>query len=198
MELGLFKTASKVGAYLVAFTLLIACSPTLNWRTVQAPEQKYTALFPGKPDKLERQIPFEGQELKQALDAVKVDGDIYSITSIQIPANQSHLAQQVLAQLQNNLLDRAKASGGQVSSEDAYYQTVTNQRLPTKDYFITFKANGTAWQTMRARWILRSSDAGQMRIYQLSVLNSKANNDDVKATLSRDEYANFFNEFRPE
>lgn len=198
MELGLFKAVSKVWVFFVACTLLIACSPTLNWRTVQAPEQKYTALFPGKPDKLERQIPFQGEELKQALDAVKIDGDIYSITSIQIPANQSHLAQQVLAQLQNNLLDRAKASGGQFSAEDAYYQTVTNQRLPTKDYFITFKANGAASQTMRVRWILRSSEVGEMRIYQVSVLNSKANTDDAKVTLSRDEYANFFNEFRPE
>jgi hypothetical protein len=198
MELGLFKSARKVSAYLVAFTLLIACSPTLNWRTVQAPEQKYTALFPGKPDKLERQIPFQGQELKQALDAVKIDDDIYSITSIQIPANQSHLAQQVLEQLQNNLLDRAKASGGQISTEDANYQTATNQRLPTKDYFIVFKTKGAALQTMRVRWISRPSDTGEMRIYQVSVLNSKANTDDAKATLSKDEYANFFNEFRPE
>ncbi len=198
MELGLFKTVSKVWICSFAFTLLIACSPTLNWRTVQAPEQKYTALFPGKPDKLERQIPFQGQELKQALDAVKVDGDIYSITSIQIPANQSHLAQQVLEQLQNNLLDRAKVSGGQFSTEDAYYQTTKNQRLLTKDYFITFKTNGTALQTMRVRWISRPSDAGEMRIYQVSVLNSKVNTDDAKAALSRDEYANFFNEFRPE
>ena len=197
-ELGLSKTGCKAWVCLVAFTLLIACSPTLNWRTVQSPEQKYTALFPGKPDKLERQIPFQDQELKQALDAVKVDGDIYSITSMRILPNQSHLAQSVLEQLQNNLLNHAKVSGGQFLTEDAYYQTAANQRMPTKDYFIVFKANGTALQTMRVRWISRPSNNGETMIYQISVLNSKASTEDAKAMLSKDEYANFFNEFHPE
>ena len=119
-------------------------------------------------------------------------------TTLPLLKNQSLLAQNVLEQLQNNLLNHAKVSGGQFSTEDAYYQTAANQRMPTKDYFITFKANGAALQTMRVRWISRPSDNGQIMIYQVSVLNSKANTEDAKSTLSKDEYANFFNEFHPE
>jgi len=51
---------------------------------------------------------------------------------------------------------------------------------------------------MRVRWISRPSNNGETMIYQVSVLNSKANTEDAKATLSKEEYANFFNEFHPE
>ena len=183
---------------LVVCILLAACSPTLNWRTVQSPEQRYIALFPGKPDKLERLIPFQAQELKQALEAVKIDDDIYSISSIQVPANQSGLAQQIIAQLQTNLLDRAKASGGDVLIKDAYYQTSASQRLPIQDYFIAFRLSGKTQQTMRVRWITRPVQDGGIWIYQVSVLHTNTDTSDAKSFLSKEEYENFFNGFNPE
>jgi len=194
----LFRSALRVCMLLVVCILLAACSPTLNWRTLQSPEQRYIALFPGKPDKLERLIPFQAQELKQALEAVKIDDDIYSISSIQVPVNQSGLAQQIIAQLQTNLLDRAKASGGDVLIEDAYYQTSASQHLPIKDYFIAFRSNGKTQQTMRVRWITRPVQDGGIWIYQVSVLHTNTDTSDAKSFLSKEEYENFFNGFNPE
>ena len=89
MELGLSKGIFKAATLLATFIFLIACSPKLDWRTVQAPQERFTALFPGKPDKLERRIPYLDQELLQTLEAVKIDDDIYSVSTIQLPANQS-------------------------------------------------------------------------------------------------------------
>ena len=192
----MFKGASKAAIFLAALVFLLACSPKLNWRTVQSPEQRYTALFPGKPDKLERRIPYQDQELLQTLEAVKIDDDIYSISSIQLPTNQS--SQKIIAQLQGNLLERAKASGGSVVSEDAFYQTANHQRLPIQDYFIAFSANGKVQQTMRVRWITRLMNGGSTWIYQISVLHANANADNAKALFTQEEYANFFNEFYPE
>lgn len=194
----MFRSALRVCMLLVVCILLAACSPTLNWRTLQSPEQRYIALFPGKPDKLERLIPFQAQELKQALEAVKIDDDIYSISSIQVPVNQSGLAQQIIAQLQTNLLDRAKASGGDVLIEDAYYQTSASQHLPIKDYFIAFRSNGKTQQTMRVRWITRPVQDGGIWIYQVSVLHTNTDTSDAKSFLSKEEYENFFNGFNPE
>jgi hypothetical protein len=200
MEQVLFKGFSRLSLFAAVFLLVVACSPRLNWRTVQSPEQRYTALFPGKPDKLDRQIPFGDQEFRQTLEAVKIDDDIYSISSIEIPAKQvnADLVQKITKQLQSNLLDRAKASGGSVVTEPAYFQNIQHQRIATADYYIVFKGASKAQQTMRVRWITRVGDGGNARVYQASVLHINADSTDAKALLSKEEYANFFNEFYPE
>ena len=197
MEPVLFRSF-KAGALLAAIILLVACSPKLDWRIVQSPQERYTALFPGKPDKLERRIPYEEQELQQTLEAVKIDEDIYSISSIQVPAIQTAATEKIIAQLKNNLVERAKSSGGTVLEESAIYQASNRQKLPTTDYFITFMANGKEQQQMRVRWITRQVMNGNSYIYQVSVLHSKVSTEDAKALLSQEAYANFFNEFYPE
>jgi hypothetical protein len=197
MELVLFRSF-KAGALLAAIILLVACSPKLDWRIVQSPQERYTALFPGKPDKLERRIPYEEQELQQTLEAVKIDDDIYSISSIQVPVIQVAATEKIIAQLKNNLVERAKSSGGTVLEESAIYQASNRQKLPTTDYFITFMANGKEQQQMRVRWITRQASNGDSYIYQVSVLHSKVSTEDAKALLSQEAYANFFNEFYPE
>ncbi|QWD96518.1 hypothetical protein [Polynucleobacter sp. MG-6-Vaara-E2] len=194
----MFKSALKVCVFLAVFSFLVACSPKLNWRTVQSPEQRYSALFPGKPDKLDRLIPYQAQELKQTLEAVKIDDDIYSISSIQLPVNQSGMTKKMIEQLQGNLLDRAKVSGGNVLIEEGAYQASDSRRIPVKDYFITLSSNGKTKQSMRVRWIVRLDKDGGNWIYQVSILHVNAETGDAKTLLSKEEFANFFNEFRPE
>jgi len=196
-EQELFR-ACKASVLLAVIILLAACSPKLDWRTVQSPQERYTALFPGKPDKLERRNPYQEQELNQTLEAVKIDNDIYSISSIQVPVNQAAATEKIITQLKNNLLERAKASGGAVAEERASYQANNRQKLPTTDYFITFKLNGKEQQQMRVRWITRQASNGDSWIYQVSVLHASASTDDVKVLLSKEEFANFFSEFYPE
>ena len=194
----MFRRVSKAATLLAAFIFLIACSPKLDWRTVQAPQERYTALFPGKPDKLERRIPYLDQELLQTLEAVKIDDDIYSVSTIQLPANQSASLSKLLSQLQANLIDRAKASGGDVIVEDAFYKTTDRQRLPIKDYFLDLKSNGKSQQLMRVRWINRVAPNGDIWVYQISVLHMNAGTENVKTLLSKEEYENFFSDFSPE
>ena len=197
MEPVLFRSF-KAGVLLAAIILLVACSPKLDWRTVQSPQERYTALFPGKPDKLERRIPYDDQELQQTLEAVKIDNDIYSISAIQVPATQAAATEKIITQLKNNLLERAKATGGTVVEEAATYQASNRQKLATTDYFIILRLNAKEQQQMRVRWITRQASNGDAWIYQVSVLHTNANTDDVKMFLSKEEYANFFNEFYPE
>jgi len=198
MERELFRGCTKASLLLAAIIALSACSPKLDWCTVQSPQERYTALFPGKPDKLERRISYQDQELQQTLEAVKIDDDIYSISSIQIPANQAAAAEKIITQLKNNLFERAKASGGTVFEEDATYQMSNRQRLPTIDYFITFKSVSNAAQQMRVRWITRQASNGDAWIYQVSVLHPNTNTENAKTLLSKEEYENFFSEFYPE
>ena len=194
----MFRGTLKVATVLATLFLLVACSPKLDWRTVQSPQERYTALFPGKPDKLDRRIPYADQELLQVLEAVKIDDDIYSVSTIQLPANQSALLSKLISQLQANLIDRAKASGGEVFFEDAIYKTADKQRLPTKDYFLDFKSDGKAQQLMRVRWINRIAPNGDSWIYQISVLHANAEAQNAKTFFSKEAYENFFSDFSPE
>lgn len=198
MERGLFRGVTKAAIVITALFFLVACSPKLDWRTVQSPQERYTALFPGKPDKLDRRIPYADQELLQVLEAVKIDDDIYSVSTIQLPANQSASLSKLLLQLQGNLLERAKASGGDVAIEDGFYKTLDRQRLPTKDYFLALRANGKTQQLMRVRWINRVAPNGDNWIYQISVLHGSTDADNAKAYLSKEDYENFFTDFSPE
>lgn len=194
----MFRGISKAATLLAALVFLIACSPRLDWRTVQSPQERYTALFPGKPDKLDRRIPYLDQEFLQVLEAVKIDDDIYSVSTIQLPANQSASLSKLLSQLQANLIDRAKASGGDVVVEDAFYKTADKQRLSTQDYFIDLKSNGKSQQLMRVRWINRVASNGDSWIYQISVLHTNAATENAKTFFAKEEYENFFSDFVPE
>ena len=82
--------------------------------------------------------------------------------------------------------------------EDAVYQTSARQKQASKDYLIQFKSNGTNEQWMRVRWITRVAADGSVWVYQISVLHTKAISKDAKTFLSKEDYANFFDEFYPE
>jgi outer membrane biogenesis lipoprotein LolB len=68
----LFKGGIKAVVLIVVTILLMACSPKLDWRTVQSPQEGYIALFPAKPEKIERKVSYQAQELLQTLEAAKL------------------------------------------------------------------------------------------------------------------------------
>ena len=192
------KTVQRHCIFFAVIFFLAACSPKLDWRVVQSPQERYTALFPGKPEKIQRRIAYQDQELLQTLEALKIEDDIYSISATQLPIAQSALLAKLLSQLQDNLFARAKDNGGQVMIEDVLYQTSARQKQASKEYFIQFKSNGTNEQWMRVRWISRVAADGSIWIYQISVLHTKVIPNDAKTFLLKEDYANFFNEFYPE
>ena len=199
MGRALFRKAFLRCYLLIASVLLLsACSPKFDWRVVQSPLEGYTALFPAKPEKIQRKVPFQGQELLQALEAVKIDDDIYSVSSIYFSGQQTELLPKLLAQLEGNLFHNAGVDQLTALSSEGFYQAANHQRLPSKDYFLEFKSVGTTQQAMRVRWLTRSSPNGGMWLYQLSILHAGSIQPDVKTFFSAEERANFFDEFHPD
>jgi len=199
MGLALSKPSlKKFGVVLVSAFLLAACSPKLDWRIVQSPQEGYSALFPGKPEKIERKLPYQNQEIPQTLEAVKIEDDIYSVSAIHLSKDQAALAPKLLEQLQSNLLNRANVSLESALSVDALYQTANKQRIATKDYFLEFKSTGPLEQSMRVRWITRIAPDNGAWIYQISVLHTAPARVDAKKFFSEEAYSNFFDEFHPE
>ena len=188
----------KFGVVLALAFLLSACSPKLDWRTVQSPQEGYSALFPGKPEKIERRLPYQSQEIPQTLEAVKIEDDIYSVSAIRLSQEQASLAPNLLEQVQGNLLNRANVTLGSAVSVDVLYRTANKQRAATKDYFLEFKSSGRVEQSMRVRWITRMTPDNGVWIYQISVLHTAPARVDAKTFFFEEAYSSFFDEFHPE
>jgi len=192
------RIVQKLGLALAFALLLSACSPKLDWRAVQSSQDGYSALFPGKPEKIERKIPYQNQEIPQTLEAVKIDDDIYSVSTIHLSKDQIMLAPKLLEQLQGNLFGRAGVNAESAVTLDAFYQVANRQRLSTKDYFLEFKSTGAVEQSMRVRWITRIMPDNGARIYQVSLLHTAPARVNAKQFFSEEAYSNFFDEFRPD
>jgi len=178
--------------------LICACSPKFDWRTVQSPQEGYTALFPAKPEKIERKITYQTQKLSQTLQAVKIDDDIYSISSIYFSHQQAELLPKLLGQLEASLFHNAGVDRSTAISSDGIYQTSTHQRIPTKDYFLEFKSANTTQQAMWVRWLTRPAPNGALRLYQVSILHAGSVHPDARTFFSADDRANFFDDFLPD
>jgi len=196
-EQALFKASIKAVLLLAITMALLGCSPKLDWRTVQSPQEGYTALFPGKPDKIDRKVAYQAQDLLQTLEAVKIDEDIYSISSIYLSKEQADLLTALLEQLKGNLFQNAGVTQSTVVSLDSAYQTANHQRLSTKDYFLEFKSPNTIQQTMRVRWITNPTANGGLWLYQVSILHAGPVQPDLKAYFLAEERTSFFDEFHP-
>ena len=196
-EQALFKGGIKAIALIVVTILLMACSPKLDWRTVQSSQEGYTTLFPGKPDKIERKVSYQAQELMQTLEAVKIDEDIYSISSIYLSKEQADLLIALVEQLKGNLFQNAGVTQSTVVSLDGAYQTANHQRMPTKDYFLEFKSTNTDQQAMRVRWITNPTANDGIWLYQVSILHAGPVKPDVRTFFLAEDRAIFFDEFHP-
>ncbi len=181
-----------------ALFLCVACSPKLDWRTVQSPQEGYVALFPGKPDRLERHIQYQDQDVFQTLEAIKIDRDIYSISALHLNQDQIGLMPQLLNQLKDNLLKGVGTDDSSPMTTLSYFQTVDRQRLPVEDYFLDFKSKDVPPQAMRVRWVIRINPSKGAWIYQVSVLHQEPVVTNIKEFFSQESYANFFEEFHPD
>ena len=188
----------KFGVVLALAFLLSACSPKLDWRTVQSPQESYSALFPGKPEKIERKLSYQNQEIPQTLEAVKIDDDIYSVSAIRLSKDQVSLAPNLIEQMQGNLFSRANVNQGSAINIESLYRTTNKQRAATKDYFLEFQSSGRVEQSMRVRWITRMASDNGVWIYQVSVLHTAPARVNAKTFFSEEAYSNFFDEFHPE
>jgi len=200
MRQGLFRVKIAQALLLISLALgTVACSPSLNWRTVQAPEEGYSTLFPAKPDKLERNLPFQDQEIHQVLQAAKIDDDIYSVSSIHLVGKQAEFLPKILEQLQTNVLGRAGVNLQNAMTQESYYRNANQQRMVAKNYFLEIpisEKNNSTHQLMRVMWITSAIENDGVWIYQLAVLRTRASSEEAKTVLSNETFSPFFEEFK--
>lgn len=94
--------------------LLAACSPALDWRDYRSPDAPFTALFPGKPSVLTREIDLNGQKVQLTMTASEAEGNTFAIGTAVVAS--ATLAEAALPAMQQALL---RNINGQVSNEAA-------------------------------------------------------------------------------
>ncbi|WP_258003085.1 hypothetical protein [Janthinobacterium sp. AD80] len=97
---------------LAAAGVLSACSPKFDWRDYRSPDAQFTALFPGKPSVLTREIDLDGKKISLTMTASEVDGSTFAIGSAILDSSEQ--AQAALPAMKTALL---KNINGTVRSE---------------------------------------------------------------------------------
>lgn len=105
------KTSAAVSILALAI-MLAACSPAFDWREYRSPDAPFTALFPGKPAVLTRQIDLAGQKIALTMTASEAEGSTFAIGTA-VMANPG-LAQAALPAMQAALL---RNINGQITKE---------------------------------------------------------------------------------
>ena len=107
------KTSFATALGMLAITLLLsACSPKFDWRDYRSPDAQFTALFPGKPSVLTREINLGGKKVSLTMTASEAEGNTFAIGSATLASAEQ--AQAALPAMKTALLNNIK---GTVRSE---------------------------------------------------------------------------------
>lgn len=98
-----------------ACALLLACSPRYDWRTVQSDEGGYSVDYPGKPTAEARPVIIAGQRLPMTMQAASIDGTLFAVGVVELPADDPIWRQNAVAALRAGLAGNLR---GHVATRD--------------------------------------------------------------------------------
>jgi len=207
MRLVLFR--SSHGLLTLAFCsclafALPACSPKLDWRTIKNDPLNYAALFPGKPQLIDRTLSYQDSQLKQFLQFVKVDDDIFAVLTTEIPVALTNEVVAIETLLKNTILQQSILTNqsmppafNRVKESSAKAGPTNQQKQASQDYFLDLPQ---AKRVMRIRWIVRPISDGGLYLYQVSVVRAQSTTNpklSLESALEQESINIFFDEFRP-
>ena len=191
----LFKLFSSI---LIGISL-VACTPSLDWRTVRSDDLLYEALYPGKPSRAEKTVMFNSQKLTMTMEASRVNDTLFAVGVINIPATAKGIDLKALKDfLQNGMLSNLKTN--QAPTPKTISVKTAGQPsydLPAQEWVIQGLGPDGQQRLLRFRVVQRNLPDGQIQIYQQSILQSLKNNLAVEKILRSDEHEMFFTGFKP-
>jgi len=178
---------------------LIACTPSLDWRTVRSDDLMYEALYPGKPSRAEKTIIFNNQKLTMTMEASRVSDTLFAVGVINIPATAKTIDLKSLKDfLQNGMLSNLKTDQAvnptMISVKTAGHPSYD---LPAQEWLLQGLGPDGQQRLLRFRVVQRNLPDGQIQIYQQSILQVIKNNAPIEKILRSDEHEMFFTGFKP-
>lgn len=141
-------------------TLLLACSPGLNWREVQLAGGELKALLPCKPDQATRRQSLAGYEIDLTMLGCEAAGALYAISVAELGAPGQ--GQAVLAQWQTNLLAAMQAQG---ASRQAYVLRGASAHPEAVHWQVSGRRDDGRAVTVQAVWFMRGSRLYHAALY---------------------------------
>ena len=183
---------------------LPACSPKLDWRIIKNDPLNYAALFPGKPQLIDRTLSYQDSQLKQFLQFVKVDDDIFAVLTTEIPVALTNEVVAIETLLKNTILQQSILTNqstppafNRVKESSAKAGPTSQQKQASQDYFLDLPQ---AKRVMRIRWIVQPITDGGLYLYQVSVVRAQSTTNpklSLESALEQESINIFFDEFRP-
>lgn len=154
-------------ATLAAASMLSACSPKFDWRDYRSPDAQFTALFPGKPSVLTREIDLDGKKVSLTMTASEVDGNTFAIGSAVLDSTEQ--AQAALPAMQKALL---KNINGVVRSEKSASAASSTAAGSHQRSSLSIEATGT--QQGKPVLLVGRFVAQDKRIFQVIILGEES------------------------
>ena len=191
----LFKLFTSV---LVGLSL-VACTPSLDWRTVRSDDLLYEALYPGKPSRAEKTMMFDGQKLIMTMEASRVNETLFAVGVINVPTAAKAIDLKALKDfLQNGMLSNLKTEQ-KITPAIISIKTAgqPSYDLPALEWVIKGIGPDGRQRLLRFRVVQRNLPDGQIQIYQQSILQAIKGNTPTEKILRSDEHEMFFTGFKP-
>lgn len=160
-------SCAAIAGVLATAALLGACSPKFDWREYRSPDAHFTALFPGKPAVLTREIDLDGKKVSLTMTASEADGNTFAIGNAELGSPEQ--AQAALPAMKTALLNNIK---GTVRSEKSAAAASSTPAGAHQKSSLSIEATGN--QNGRPALLVGRFVAQDKRIYQVIILGQES------------------------
>ena len=189
-----------VGGLIVC--LLVACSGTYDWRMIHSNEGGFEAMFPAKPKHAEKTIYALGKNYSMSMEFARAGDALFAVSVIKFdPVNHDPKdVDRLIDWLKEQTSKTLKVDAPIVEESDLVF-TVSgnpNERLLANGMKILGTGPDNVPMNYLARWVKRIDSTGQLRIFQVSVLQSLDKKlEDKLIKQLQEEYETFYAGFHP-
>jgi hypothetical protein len=148
---------------ILAAGLLMACSPTHNWRDYSSQDAPFRVMFPNKPTVHKRTIDIGGMPVEMTMTAVDVDGTTFAVGSAEAP--DAAKAQAALAAMKTALV---RNIGATVTKEKATGAASVSGANSTQGASLDIEATGM--QNGTPMKLIGHFESRNKRFYQVIVM----------------------------
>lgn len=144
---------------LLLTALLVACSPTFNWREVPVSGTDLVALLPCKADRATRALPLGGEQVMVEMAGCETGGATFAI---------AHAAAHSPAQAEAWLTAWRAATKAQLAGAQTDESTGTMARAAPAPAPLRLQAQGAV--ALKVLWFATAKKDGAVTLYQATVL----------------------------
>ncbi len=181
--------AVRMGLGTALCALLMACSPKYDWRTVHSSEGAYAVDYPARPTTDARPVAVNGQRLPMTMQAASIEGTLFAIGVVELPADDPVWRQHAVEALRSGLAANLK---GRVEVRDIAVKTAAQPPLSLPA--VELIAQGAGGDDPAPRRLTARVVATGKRAYQAVVLES---GDAARDARQQEQVDHFLASFHP-